>query len=59
MIAFFDSSALIYTIVARSPLRMPDALQAACCLQLRASHLFLTGDRAFERVAGLEVEVMA
>jgi predicted nucleic acid-binding protein len=39
-------------------LRTPDALQAACCLQLGAQHLFLTGDAAFKRVAGLNVKVL-
>lgn len=39
-------------------LRTPDALQAACCLQLGAGHLFLTGDTAFKRVAGLNVKVL-
>ena len=39
-------------------LRTPDALQAACCLQLGKNHLFLSGDRAFERVAGLNVKVL-
>lgn len=36
-------------------LRTPDALQAASCLQLGASHLFLTGDRAFDKVELLKV----
>jgi len=40
-------------------LRTPDALQAACCLQLGADHLFLTGDAAFKRVSGLDVKVLA
>lgn len=39
-------------------LRTPDALQAASCMQLGAEHLFLTGDRAFKRVAGLNAEVL-
>lgn len=37
-------------------LRTPDALQAASCLQLGPDHLFLTGDAAFKRVAGLHVK---
>jgi len=36
-------------------LRTPDALQAACCLQLGPDHLFFTGDEGFKRVAGLNV----
>jgi len=36
-------------------LRTPDALRAAGCLQLGAGDVFLTGDAAFERVAGLSV----
>jgi predicted nucleic acid-binding protein len=37
-------------------LKTPDALQAACCLQLGAAHVFVTGDAAFSRVPGLKVE---
>lgn len=40
-------------------LRTPDALQAASCLQLGDDHLFLTGDAAFKRVAGLNVKLLA
>lgn len=40
-------------------LRTPDALQAACCLQLGKDHILLTGDAAFKRVAGLNVNVLA
>jgi hypothetical protein len=36
----------------------PDALQAASCLQLGDEHLFLTGDAAFRRLAGLNVIVL-
>jgi hypothetical protein len=43
----------------RHGLRTPDALQAASCLQLGEEHLFLTGDAAFQRVAGLHVRVLA
>ncbi|HVL55537.1 MAG TPA: PIN domain-containing protein [Burkholderiaceae bacterium] len=39
-------------------LRTPDALQAGCCLQLGPDHVFLTGDRTFGRVAGLNVKVL-
>ncbi|MEE4296313.1 MAG: type II toxin-antitoxin system VapC family toxin [Wenzhouxiangella sp.] len=41
----------------RHGLRTPDALQAACCLQLGDEHVMLTGDRAFRRVSGLNVIV--
>lgn len=40
-------------------LRTPDALQAACCLQLGPRHVLLTGDATFKRVAGLNVTVLA
>jgi predicted nucleic acid-binding protein len=40
-------------------LRTPDALQAACCLQLGANHIFLSGDKTFERVAGLNVKMLS
>jgi predicted nucleic acid-binding protein len=39
-------------------LRTPDALQAACCLQLGPAHVMLTGDAAFQRVAGLNVSLI-
>ncbi len=42
----------------RHGLRTSDALLAATCLQLGAGHLFLTGDKAFKRVAGLKVKVL-
>jgi len=42
-------------IRARHGLRTPDALQAACCLQLGPEHVLLTGDAAFGRVPGLHV----
>lgn len=45
-------------IRARAGLRTPDAIQAACCLQLGADHLFVTGDAAFRKVAGLKVRVL-
>jgi len=43
----------------RHGLRTPDALQAACCLQLGKTHAMLTGDAAFQRVAGLNVVLIA
>lgn len=38
--------------------RVPDALQAACCLQLGPNHLFFTGDAGFARVSGLKVKLL-
>jgi predicted nucleic acid-binding protein len=49
---------LAAAIRVKHALRTPDALQAACCLQLGAKHLFLTGDATFKRVAGLNVRVL-
>lgn len=43
---------------ARYGLRTPDALQAACCLQLGPNHQMLTGDAAFDRVDDLNVKVI-
>jgi predicted nucleic acid-binding protein len=40
-------------------LRTPDALQAASCLQLGPRHIFLTGDAAFKRVAGLNATLLS
>lgn len=65
--AFFDRPDLIWVeltrdvvelaaaVRARHGLRTPDALQAASCLQLGQAHIMLTGDTAFQRVAGLNV----
>lgn len=65
--AFFDRAGLIIVDVdaqvidlatairARHGARTPDAIQAACCLQLGRAHRMLTGDRGFRRIAGLEV----
>jgi predicted nucleic acid-binding protein len=50
---------LAAVIRARHALRTPDASQAASCLQLGAEHLFFTGDAGFERVAGLNVRLIA
>jgi predicted nucleic acid-binding protein len=44
-------------IRARTGLKTPEALQAASCLQLGGDHLFVTGDAAFRKVAGLKVRV--
>jgi predicted nucleic acid-binding protein len=40
-------------------LRTPDALQAASCLQLGAQHVFLTGDKAFKKVSGLNAQILS
>lgn len=44
---------LATVIRARHGLRAPDALQAASCLNFSGRHAFLTGDRGFARVEGL------
>ncbi len=49
---------LATVIRVRHGLRTPDALQAASCLQCGPDHLFLTGDGAFGRVAGLKVHLL-
>ena len=54
-----DVVELATVIRAKHGLRTPDALQAASCLQLGAEHLFFTGDDKFERVAGLNVRLVA
>lgn len=54
-----DVVELAAAIRVKHGLRTPDALQAAGCLQLGTNHLFLTGDAAFRRVAGLKVKLLA
>ncbi len=54
-----DVVELAAAIRVKHGLRTPDALQAACCLQLGMSHVFLSGDKTFERVAGLNVKLLA
>jgi predicted nucleic acid-binding protein len=54
-----DVVELAAAIRVRHGLKTPDALQAACCLQLGANHVFLSGDSAFKRVTGLNVKVLA
>lgn len=49
---------LAAAIRARHGLKTPDALQAACCLQLGANHMFLTGAKGFRRVPELNVHVL-
>ncbi|MEI8363756.1 MAG: PIN domain-containing protein [Betaproteobacteria bacterium] len=39
-------------------LRTPDALQASCCLHLGSQHLFLTGDKDYQHVQGLNVRLL-
>ena len=53
-----DVVELAAAIRAKHGLRTPDALQVASCLQLGADHVFLSGDRAFKRVGGLNVRVL-
>lgn len=53
-----DVVELATAIRVRHGLRTPDALQAACCLQLGPDHLLLTGDTSFQRVHGLNVAVL-
>lgn len=50
---------LATAIRARHNLRTPDALQAACCLQHGADHVFLSGNKVFGRVAGLNCRLIA
>ena len=40
-------------------LRTPDALQAACCLQLGPDAVMITGDAGFQRVQALQVHLVA
>ena len=66
--AFFQQPDLVWVELERSVvelatelrgrlgLRTPDALQAACCLQLGRKHMMLTGDRGFARVEGLNID---
>jgi predicted nucleic acid-binding protein len=42
----------------RHRLKTPDALQAACCLQLGAEHVFITGDAVFKKVGSLNARVL-
>ena len=53
-----DVVELATAIRVRHGLRTPDALQAASCLQLGSGHLFLTGDAAFGKVAGLNMRLL-
>lgn len=53
-----DVVELATTIRVKHGSRVPDALQAACCLQLGPNHLFFTGDAGFRRVLGLKVRLL-
>ena len=53
-----DVIELAAAIRVKHGLRTPDALQAASCLQLGKDHVFLSGDKAFRRVGGLNVKVL-
>ena len=44
---------------AKHGLRTPDALQAACCLDLGPEAVMITGDAGFQRVQGLQVCLIA
>ncbi|MGH8111438.1 MAG: type II toxin-antitoxin system VapC family toxin [Rhodanobacteraceae bacterium] len=50
---------LATAIRVRHGLKTPDPLHAACCLQLGSARVFLTGDPAFRRVAGLRVRMLS
>ncbi len=50
---------LATVIRVRHGLRTPDAIQLASCLQLGDVHIFFTGDADFQRVAGLNVRLLA
>ena len=54
-----DVVELATVIRVRHRTRTPDALQAACCLQLGPKHLFFTGDRRFGHVGGLNVRLLS
>lgn len=54
-----DVVELATAIRVRHGLRTPDALQAACCLQLGSEHLFFTGDEGFRKVEGLQARLLA
>lgn len=55
---YADAVDLATAIRTRHGLKTPDALQAACCLQLGEDHLFITGDAGFRRVAGLHTRIL-
>jgi predicted nucleic acid-binding protein len=53
-----DVVELATAIRVKHGIKTPDALQAASCLQLGNNHLFLSGDREFQRVAGLHMHLL-
>jgi predicted nucleic acid-binding protein len=44
---------------AQHGLRTPDALQAACCLQLGPDAVMVSGDAGFRRVAGMPIRLIS
>lgn len=54
-----DVIELAAVIRVKHGLKTPDALQAASCLQLGAGHVFLSGDKIFRRVGGLNVKLLS
>lgn len=68
--AFFEDPGLIIVDIdrnvidratllrARHSIRTPDALQAACCIELGQGTAFVTGDHAFHRVPDLDVHLI-
>ena len=53
-----DVVELATAIRVKHNLKTPDALQAASCLQLGSTHLFLSGDSGFQRVTGLQMHLL-
>ena len=49
---------LATTLRANYGLRTPDALQAACCLELGQDTVMISGDADFERIAGLNLRLI-
>ena len=49
---------LATTLRAKYGLRTPDALQAACCLELGQDTVMISGDTDFERIAGLNLRLI-
>jgi predicted nucleic acid-binding protein len=67
VILFLDACVLIYhanvvdgatRIRAKFGLRTPDAIQAASCLSLADEHVFVSNDRKFARVPGLNASTL-
>ena len=49
---------LATTLRANYGLRTPDALQAACCLEVGQDTVMISGDADFERIAGLNLRLI-